>query len=105
MIWTFGIACVPLGYLFLLPVFLSFDPSLEESAYIAGSRPVNTMLKITFPIGDPGFHFRLCAELSARAALVRDAGAAGDSGQHQSFCQPRLRLDGPRVQYRTGDGV
>lgn len=55
MIWTFGIACVPLGYLFLLPVFLSFDPSLEESAYIAGSRPVNTMFKITFPLAIPAF--------------------------------------------------
>jgi iron(III) transport system permease protein len=55
MIWVFGVACVPLGYLFLLPVFLSFDPSLEESAYIAGSRPVNTMLKITFPLAVPAF--------------------------------------------------
>jgi iron(III) transport system permease protein len=55
MIWTFGLACVPLGYLFLLPVFLSFDPSLEESAYIAGSRPVHTMLKITFPLALPAF--------------------------------------------------
>ena len=55
MIWVFGLACVPLGYLFLLPVFLSFDPSLEESAYIAGSKPVNTMLKITFPLAAPAF--------------------------------------------------
>jgi len=55
MIWTFGLACVPLGYLFLLPVFLSFDPSLEESAYIAGSKPVHTMLKITFPLAVPAF--------------------------------------------------
>ncbi len=55
MIWVFGLACVPLGYLFLLPVFLSFDPSLEESAYIAGSKPVNTMLKITFPLALPAF--------------------------------------------------
>jgi iron(III) transport system permease protein len=55
MIWVFGIACVPLGYLFLLPVFLSFDPSLEESAYIAGSRPIHTMLKITFPLAVPAF--------------------------------------------------
>lgn len=55
MVWTFGIACVPLGYLFLLPVFLSFDPSLEESAYIAGSRPVHTMLHITFPLALPAF--------------------------------------------------
>jgi len=55
MIWVFGLACVPLGYLFLLPIFLSFDPSLEESAYIAGSRPVNTMLKITFPLAIPAF--------------------------------------------------
>jgi iron(III) transport system permease protein len=55
MIWVFGLACVPLGYLFLLPVFLSFDPSLEESAYIAGSRPVHTMLKITFPLAIPAF--------------------------------------------------
>ncbi|MGH7887046.1 MAG: ABC transporter permease [Candidatus Binatia bacterium] len=55
MIWTFGLACVPLGYLFLLPVFLSFDPSLEESAYIAGSKPVHTMLKITFPLALPAF--------------------------------------------------
>jgi iron(III) transport system permease protein len=55
MIWVFGVACVPLGYLFLLPVFLSFDPSLEESAYIAGSKPVHTMLKITFPLAAPAF--------------------------------------------------
>jgi iron(III) transport system permease protein len=55
MIWVFGMACVPLGYLFLLPVFLSFDPSLEESAYIAGSKPVNTMLRITFPLALPAF--------------------------------------------------
>ena len=55
MIWTFGLACVPLGYLFLLPVFLSFDPSLEESAYIAGSKPVHTMLHITFPLAAPAF--------------------------------------------------
>jgi len=55
MIWVFGLACVPLGYLFLLPVFLSFDPSLEESAYIAGSKPVHTMMKITFPLAIPAF--------------------------------------------------
>ncbi len=55
MIWVFGLACVPLGYLFLLPVFLSFDPSLEESAYIAGSKPVHTMLHITFPLAIPAF--------------------------------------------------
>jgi iron(III) transport system permease protein len=55
MIWTFGLACVPLGYLFLLPVFLSFDPSLEESAYISGSRPIHTMLFITFPLAIPAF--------------------------------------------------
>jgi iron(III) transport system permease protein len=55
MIWVFGLACVPLGYLFLLPVFLSFDPSLEESAYIAGSKPVHTMLCITFPLALPAF--------------------------------------------------
>jgi iron(III) transport system permease protein len=53
MIWVFGLACVPLGYLFLLPVFLSFDPSLEESAYIAGSKPMHTMLRITFPLAIP----------------------------------------------------
>jgi iron(III) transport system permease protein len=53
MVWVFGLACVPLGYLFLLPVFLSFDPSLEESAYIAGSRPVHTTLRITFPLALP----------------------------------------------------
>jgi iron(III) transport system permease protein len=55
MIWVFGLACVPLGYLFLLPVFLSFDPSLEESAYIAGAKPVRTMFKITFPLAIPAF--------------------------------------------------
>jgi iron(III) transport system permease protein len=55
MIWVFGLACVPLGYLFLLPVFLSFDPSLEESAYIAGSKPMHTMFKITFPLAIPAF--------------------------------------------------
>jgi len=55
MVWVFGLACVPLGYLFLLPIFLSFDPSLEESAYIAGSRPVHTTLRITFPLALPAF--------------------------------------------------
>jgi iron(III) transport system permease protein len=55
MIWVFGLTCVPLGYLFLLPVFLSFDPSLEESAYIAGSRPVRTLFRITFPLAIPAF--------------------------------------------------
>jgi len=55
MIWVFGFACVPLGYLFLLPVFLSFDPSLEESAYISGSKPMSTMLRITFPLAIPAF--------------------------------------------------
>jgi len=55
MIWVFGLACVPLGYLFLLPVFLSFDPSLEESAYISGSKPISTMLRITFPLAIPAF--------------------------------------------------
>jgi iron(III) transport system permease protein len=55
MVWVFGLACVPLGYLFLLPVFLSFDPSLEESAYIAGSRPLSTMFRITFPLAVPAF--------------------------------------------------
>jgi iron(III) transport system permease protein len=55
MIWVFGLACVPLGYLFLLPVFLSFDPSLEESAYIAGSKPIHTMMHITFPLAIPAF--------------------------------------------------
>jgi iron(III) transport system permease protein len=55
MVWVFGLACVPLGYLFLLPVFLSFDPSLEESAYIAGSKPLSTMLRITFPLAVPAF--------------------------------------------------
>ena len=55
MVWVFGLACVPLGYLFLLPVFLSFDPSLEESAYIAGSKPISTMFRITFPLAVPAF--------------------------------------------------
>ena len=55
MVWVFGLACVPLGYLFLMPVFLSFDPSLEESAYIAGSKPISTMLRITFPLAFPAF--------------------------------------------------
>lgn len=55
MIWVFGLTCVTLGYLFLLPVFLSFDPSLEESAYIAGSKPMRTLLRITFPLAIPAF--------------------------------------------------
>jgi iron(III) transport system permease protein len=55
MIWVFGLTCVTLGYLFLLPVFLSFDPSLEESAYIAGSRPMRTLVRITFPLAIPAF--------------------------------------------------
>src|SRR6266513_1374315 len=53
MVWVFGLACVPLGYLFLLPIFLSFDPSLEESAYIAVSKPLNTMFRIPCPLTTP----------------------------------------------------
>ena len=102
MIWVFGLACVPLGYLFLLPVFLSFDPSLEESAYIAGSRPMHTMLKITFPLAVPAFLSAFVLNFLARAALLRDAGAAGHAGQHQSFRQPGLRLHGSGVQHRPG---
>src|SRR6185436_3730523 len=36
-------------------VFSAFDPSNEESAYIAGSRPISTMFKITFPLALPAF--------------------------------------------------
>src|SRR5262245_65050227 len=43
MVWVFGLACVPLGYLFLLPVFLSFDSSLEECAYISCCLSLRTM--------------------------------------------------------------
>src|SRR5258706_13424176 len=46
MIWVFGIACVPLGDLFLLPVFLSFDPSLEEGACITCTRLITTRMVV-----------------------------------------------------------
>ena len=103
MIWVFGIACVPLGYLFLLPVFLSFDPSLEESAYIAGSRPVHTMLKITFPLAIPAFISAFVLNFLRALRSFETPVLARDAGQHQSLCQPRLRLHGPGIQHRTGD--
>jgi iron(III) transport system permease protein len=55
MIWVFGLALVPLGYLTMLPVLLSFDPALEESAYVCSSGPVRTLLKVTFPLTFPAF--------------------------------------------------
>jgi iron(III) transport system permease protein len=55
MIWVFGLVLVPLTYLFMLPVFLRFDPSFEESAYVAGSGPLKTSIKITFPLVTPIF--------------------------------------------------
>ncbi len=63
MIWVFGIAEVPLAYLFFMPVFMSFDPSLEESAYVLGSNPLTTMLRITFPIAIPAFLSTLALNL------------------------------------------
>jgi ABC-type spermidine/putrescine transport system permease subunit II len=102
MIWTFGLACVPWLPL-LLPVFLSFDPSPEESAYIAGSRPVHTMLKIT--AGAAGVSLSIRIKFSARFALLRNSGFARHAGQYQSLCQPGLRFHGFGIQYRFGDGL
>jgi iron(III) transport system permease protein len=53
MVWVFGLTLVPLTYLFTLPVFLRFDPSFEESAYVAGEGPLKTSIKITFPLVIP----------------------------------------------------
>lgn len=55
MIWVFGLVLVPLSYLFMLPVFLRFDPSFEEAAYVAGSGPLKTSLRVTFPLVLPIF--------------------------------------------------
>ena len=103
MIWVFGLACVPLGYLFLLPVFLSFDPSLEESAYIAGSKPVHTMLHITFPLAVPAFLSAFVLELFARPARVRNTGVTRHAGRYQCFRRARLRLHGFGIQHRASD--
>ena len=104
MIWVFGLACVPLGYLFLLPVFLSFDPSLEESAYIAGSKPVRTMFKITFPLALPAFTSALVLNflrglrsfetpvLQGTPGIQRRAG--GDVDHHSVFLHSRDALFG-----------
>lgn len=100
MIWVFGLACVPLGYLFLLPVFLSFDPSLEESAYIAGSKPVRTMFKITFPLAIPAFTSALVLNFLRGLRSFETPVLQGTPGNIQVFVS-RV-YDSMALEFNTG---
>ena len=50
MIWVMGISLVPLAYLVISAAFYTMDPSLEETARIAGSSLFTIFRKITIPL-------------------------------------------------------
>lgn len=49
-----GLISAPLAYLLLAAVFRSMDPSLEESAGVAGASLIRTFLTVTGPLMRPG---------------------------------------------------
>lgn len=53
MIWSQGLALVPVAYLLLSGAFATMDPSMEEAARISGATGRRTMTKITFPLLRP----------------------------------------------------
>ena len=53
MIWVMGISLVPLSYLVISAAFQTMDPSLEETARIAGSSIFKIFRKITIPLMFP----------------------------------------------------
>jgi len=53
MIWTYGLAMVPVAFLFILPSFILGDPSLEEAANMSGASTRKAMFKITLPLAFP----------------------------------------------------
>ena len=53
MIWSQGLALVPVAYLLLSGAFATMDPSMEEAARISGANGKRTMVKITFPLLKP----------------------------------------------------
>ena len=50
MIWVMGISLVPLAYLVISAAFYTMDPSLEETARIAGSSLFTIFRRITIPL-------------------------------------------------------
>ena len=53
MIWVMGISLIPLSYLVISAAFQTMDPSLEETARIAGSSIFTIFRKITVPLMFP----------------------------------------------------
>jgi len=53
MIWVEGLHWSPLAYLMMAASFRSMDPALEESAIIAGVRPLLVFWRITLRLGLP----------------------------------------------------
>lgn len=53
MIWVMGISLVPLAYLVISAAFRTMDPSLEETARIAGSSLFTIFRRITIPLMFP----------------------------------------------------
>lgn len=49
-----SIRLVPSGFLLLLPLFLRFDPALEDAAAASGGAPATTARRITLPLLLPG---------------------------------------------------
>jgi len=54
MIFLEGLRLVPTGFLMLVPLMRSMDPSLEEAAAVSGARPFSTARKITLRLLAPG---------------------------------------------------
>jgi iron(III) transport system permease protein len=53
MIFIFGIYYAPYVYMFTASALRNMDPSLEESAEVAGASPLATMFTVTFPLIAP----------------------------------------------------
>lgn len=54
MISLESIRLVPSGFLLLLPLFLRFDPALEDAAAASGAAPTSVARRITLPLLMPG---------------------------------------------------
>jgi iron(III) transport system permease protein len=55
MVWVEGTGLAPLVFLLMLAAFRSMDPSLEESAMVAGASGWQVVHRVTFPLVKPAF--------------------------------------------------
>ncbi len=54
MVFIEGLRTVPTGFLMLVPLLRSMDPTLEEAAAMSGARPASTLRKVTLALMLPG---------------------------------------------------